>query len=265
MKNFDYTYNDVETILRSLKLKKNDSVFLSTSLGMLGIPSTVNKNYFLISSKWLLKSIKKIIGKKGNIFVPTYSYTFGKKKKVFNPKKTKADIGYFPNFFLKQKKITRSSDPMMSIAGIGPDCRKILLKNSNSSFGKNCVLERLFLIKNLKCLHVGLSYNWMPFMHYLDWKNKVPFRFDKRLSGYIIANNKKKKIHWIYFARILRDETFSNGFRIGIKALKKKLYMRLVLGKSMIYIIDYRKFYNFSKYLTKKNKWLTVDGPKFKT
>ena len=41
--------------------------------------------------------------------------------------------------------------------------------------------------------------------------------------------------------------------------------MRLVLGKSMIYIIDYRKFYNFSKYLTKKNKWLTVDGPKFKT
>ena len=79
MKNFDYTYNDVETILRSLKLKKNDSVFLSTSLGMLGIPSTVNKNYFLISSKWLLKRIKKIIGKKGNIFVPTYSYTFGKK------------------------------------------------------------------------------------------------------------------------------------------------------------------------------------------
>jgi hypothetical protein len=32
----------------------------------------------------------------------------------------------------------------------------------------------------------------------------------------------------------------------------------------MIYIIDYKKFFNFSKKITQKNKWLTVNGPKFK-
>ena len=77
--------------------------------------------------------------------------------KKFDPLKTKADIGYFPNFFLKQKNIVRSFDPMMSVAGYGPDVKNVLLKTSNNSFGDNCVLERLFKIKNLKCCHIGLG------------------------------------------------------------------------------------------------------------
>ena len=31
---------------------------------------------------------------------------------------------------------------MMSIAGIGPDVKEILLKTSNNSFGANCEFER---------------------------------------------------------------------------------------------------------------------------
>lgn len=259
----DYNINDIRKSLYKIGLKKNDSVFLTTSLGMLGVPETNNSNYILTVSRWLLCSIKSIIGKNGNIFVPTYSYSFAKKK-VYNPLTTKADIGYFPNFFLKQKKVIRSLDPMMSIAGYGPQCKEVLQKISNNSFGKNCALERLFRIKNLKCCHVGLGYNWLPFMHYLDWKNNVPFRYDKKFYGYIKNNNIKKKIRWIYNARIIRKETLSNGYKIGLKALKKKLYSYCNLGKSMIYLIDYKKFYKFSLRLTKKNKWLTVDGPKFK-
>jgi aminoglycoside 3-N-acetyltransferase len=191
--NYHYQFTDIENVLTKLKLKKDDSVFLSTSMGMLGIPNSKNKNHILTSSKWLLSSIKKIIGKNGNIFVPTYSYSFTKKNKRFNPKKTKAEIGYFPNFFLKQKNIVRSNDPMMSIAGFGHRAKEILLKASNNSFGKNCVLERLFKISNLKCCHVGLGHDWIPFLHYLDWKNKSPFRFDKIFSGSIEKNGKKKK------------------------------------------------------------------------
>ena len=261
-KNYDII--DIRKSLVRIGLKKDDSVFLSTSLGMLGVPDTNSKNYLLTVSRWLLSSIQGIIGKNGNIFVPTYSYSFTKKNYLYNPLTTKSAIGYFPNFFLRQKKVIRSLDPMMSIAGIGPKCSEVLLKISNNSFGKNCALERLFRIKNLKCCHVGLGYNWLPFMHYLDWKNNVPFRFDKKFYGYIKNNNIKKKVEWTYNARILRDETLSNGYKIGLKALKKKLYSYCELGKSMIYLIDYKKFYNFSYGLTKNNKWLTVDGPKFK-
>ena len=263
-KKYHFEYSDIESCFEKLGLKKNDSVFLSTNVGMLGYPKSKNKNHILTSSKWILKALRKIIGKEGNIFVPTYSYSFTKRIKKFDPIKTKADIGYFPNFFLKQKHVVRSFDPMMSIAGIGPESKNILLKISNNSFGKNCALERLFKINKLKCCHIGLGYNWIPFMHHLDWKNNVPFRFNKIFEGKIIVNRKQKKTKWTYFARYLREETLSNGYKIGFRAIKNKLYSFSDLGKSMVYIIDYKKFYNFAKIMTKKNKWLTVNGPKFK-
>jgi aminoglycoside 3-N-acetyltransferase len=214
-----YDYSDIEICFKKIGLKKNDSVFLSTNIGMLGYPKSKNKNKILTSSKWILKSIKNIIGKDGNIFVPTYSYSFTKKVKKFDLLKTKADIGYFPNFFLKQKNIVRSLDPMMSIAGIGPGVKNVLLKISKSSFGKNCAFERLFKIKNLKCCNIGLGYDWIPFMHYLDWQNNVPFRFDKIFKGKIIVNGKTKEIviKWTYFARYLKKETLSNAYKIGYK------------------------------------------------
>ena len=69
---------------------------------------------------------------------------------------------------------------------------------------------------------------------------------------------------WVYFARYQRKETLNNGFKIGKIALQKKLYKYTKLGKSLVYVINYKKFFNLSLKLTKKNKWLTVDGPKFK-
>ena len=260
----DYNQLDLQKAFERVKINKGDSIFLTTGLGMLGSPKTNNKNFMLISSKWLLECVIKIIGKSGNIFVPTYSYTFKKKLKTYNPRTTAANIGYFPNYFLKQKGIIRSNDPMMSIAGYGPKAKEILQGISNNSFGKNCAFERLLKIKKLKCCHVGLSYNWIPFMHYLDWKNKVPFRYDKTFYGHIKINKIKKKIKWVYSARYLRNETVSNGYKIGLKAVQNKLYKHTIIGKSMLYSINYKKFFIFSKKLTKNNKWLTVNGPPFK-
>jgi len=260
----NYDQQDLKEKLLKIGINKGDSIFLTTSLGSLGIPKTRNKNLMLISSRWLFHCLSEIIGKKGNIFVPTYSYTFTKKNKIFDVTKTKADIGYFPNFFLKQKKIIRSYDPMFSVAGYGPDVKEILYKISNNSFGKNSVFERLLKLKRLKCCSIGLSYNWIPFLHYLDWKNKVPFRFDKKFYGHIKNKKIKKKITWVFFSRFLRKETISNGYRIGYRALQNKLYKKTEIGRSILYIIDYKKFFNFSKKITKNNKWLTVNGPKFK-
>ncbi len=190
--NYHFNYSDLEKKIEDLKIKSGDSIFLSTNIGSVGIPKTKNKNFLLTTSKWLFNILSSKIGKKGNMFVPTYSYTFSKRKKIFDLYKTKSDIGYFPNFFLKQNNIIRSEDPMISISGIGFDAKRILSNIPNNSYGKDCVFERLLKIKNLKCLHFGLGFNWIPFIHYLDWKNKVPFRFNKVFKG--IIKKKIKKI-----------------------------------------------------------------------
>ena len=72
-------------MLKSLKgvgIKQGDSVFLTTNIALIGIPKTNSKNKTKQSSKWLLSCLRKLSGKKGNIFVPTYSYTFKNVKKI---------------------------------------------------------------------------------------------------------------------------------------------------------------------------------------
>ena len=174
-----FSYKDLSDALKKAGIKKGDSVFLTTNIALMGTPITKKKDMLKIKSEWLIKLIKKIIGKNGNIFVPTYSYTFNSKERcTFIPHKNLSKIGYFPNFFLKLK-IIRGIDPMVSVSGLGPMSKTILLGASNTSYGKNCVFERMLSIKKLKCLTVGLGINWIPFIHYLDWLNKLPFRYDK--------------------------------------------------------------------------------------
>ena len=152
---------------------------------------------------------------------------------------------------------------MVSVAGLGPMARKTLKNISKTSYGKNSIFEKLLYIKDLKCLNFGVDINWVPFIHYLDWKNKVPFRSIKKLQGTIILEKKKKKIQWYYYARDLRNETISDGYKLGKLAFKNKLFSMTKLGSGDISCINYKKFYFFCKKVTKKNKWMTVKGPKY--
>jgi len=261
-----YTYGDLLKSLRTSGLKNGQTVFLTSSLGMCGNLKNIKTSFQL--NKFYLKALKKIILPNGNLIVPTYSYSFSndEKKSIFNVKKTKSKLGSFSNFFLKQKNVIRTNDPMLSVAGLGPSIKKIFSGLKNTSYGKGCLFDKLTKIKNVVCLNLCLGTNWLPFIHHIDWINKVPFRYDKYFKGEVIdANKHKKKIIWHYPVRYLRKETDSNGYRIGNIALKKKIFKSAKLGRSLIYLANYKKFFYLAKKLSKKDPWITAVGPKFKT
>lgn len=263
-----YSKKDIVNALKCSGIKRNDTVFFTTSIGMLGVPIVKGKITMDKVCKILLEGIKETIGNYGTILIPTYSYSFGKKfnKKLptFNIKKDISKIGPFGNFFIKEKKVIRSEDPMVSIAGLGPKAKTILNNLAPTSYGKDCVFERILKIKNAKCCSVGLGYNWMPFIHYCDWLNNSPFRFDKYFKGFIHNGKKKKKVVWHYPVRYLRKETIANGHKIGKLANEKKIFKYCKLGRSRVYTADYKKYFRFSMKIIKKNPWMTINGPKFK-
>ena len=260
---YNFNYIDIQSSLKKVGIKKNDSIFLTTNLALIGTPITKNKNHLLVKSEWILKALKKIIGKKGNIFVPTYSYTFeSKKMKTFIVNKTNAKIGYFPNFFLS-KRIIRNIDPMVSVYGIGSKAGDVLLNSSLTSYGKDCVFERFLKIDNLKCLTIGLGINWIPFIHYLDWINRAPFRYNKFFKGYIKLKNKKIFVNWHYPARYIGDKSsISNGYKLGNLAYKNGMFNETKICRSKMYSINYKDFFEFCLKKSKTNKWITTNGKK---
>ena len=122
-------------------------------------------------------AFKETVGKKGTILIPTYSYTFKSNQlKTFDTKRTKSKIGAFPNFFLKQRGVVRSDDPIVSVSGYGYKAKKILNYRYTSSYGKNSIFSRLIKFKNVKCCSIGLDIGWLPFIHHLDYLSNAPFR-----------------------------------------------------------------------------------------
>jgi len=185
-----------------------------------------------------------------------------KKLKVFDLHNTKSKIGSFPNFILKQKNFIRSEDPFMSVAGYGPLVRKIFKNLPKTSHGKDCLFARLLNIKNMKNMSLGVGPYWLPFNHHLDWVNKVEYRYDKLFRGYLKVKNKKKLIDWVYSVHPYQHQALASSKKVCDMALKKKIIKYQALARSRIYISDYKRIYNFTKSLQKRNRWILAKGPK---
>jgi len=253
-----YTKEDIINALKKAGIQKDDTVFFSTSLGMVGFPPSFVKTQDDLN-RLFLDAIREVLVE-GNIIVPTYSYTFGKSLASnlaqFN-RHTPAEIGPFPNYILKQSDAIRSIDPFMSVACIGKDCKKLLSNLSNISYGEGSFFEKLVNLENSKCCSIGLGPNWTPFIHYADYLAKVPHRYDKLFWGKI----KGKTTPWIYSVRFMGDESYPYAHIAGREAEKNGIWKYAEIGRARIYSASCREYFDFVMEKLKNNPWYLAKGP----
>ena len=263
MINLIYTKNDVIKALTEAGLEKGDTAYFSTSLGMLGIAEGVKDLNDL--SVFFLNAIKEVMGPEGTIIVPTYSYTIGgstkENPKIFDPLTTPSKIGPFPEFFRQQEGTIRSMDPMMSMAGLGPKANNIFHNIPKTSYGKDSVYERLLYQPHSKCVSIGLGPNWTPFIHYADWLNQVPHRYDKMFYGGIKhPDGKIEYTYWLYSVPARIEESVGQAHILGKEATRAGIWKYAPLGRARVYVCDYKKYFDFAMELMKENKWLMTNG-----
>jgi aminoglycoside 3-N-acetyltransferase len=258
-----FTKKDIVLKLKKSGIKKGDIVFFNTSLGTVGIPKKIKHNKKDLCELFF-EAFKEVTGEKGTILIPSYSYTFKSNSlKIFDHKKTKPQIGMFPDFFFKQKNVIRSLDPIVSVSGYGLYAKKILNFNYTSSYGKNSIFSMLYKFKNVKCCSIGLDIGWLPFIHHLDYLSGAPFRNKKTFRGYFLKNEKKIIKNWEYHVRDLRPETYVDGVKMGKVAFKNRIIKRKKIGYSYIYTSNYKKYFDFILKILKKDPWFSIVGPKY--
>lgn len=257
MKN-SYTKKDILESLQNCGIKKGDTVFVTTSLGMFGFLKTA-KSLDDINEAFYL-SLCECVGASGSIIVPTYSYTFGKHTvtapAVYDEEKTGAEIGPFPEFFRQQDGVVRSCDPFMSVAIKGP--ASALVENlTPTSYGHDCFFERL-LGNNVICLNLGLGPNWTAFIHYADFLANVPFRYDKLFSGLYPGSQKIKQ--WLYSVPLLSTEATANAHKVGLEAESAGIWSYTTLGRGRLYKASYDDYFIFVLKKLQENKWALAEG-----
>ena len=110
----------LELLFRSLKIKKSDKIIIHSNIaGLLQFYGN-NKE---AACKVFFSFLKKYLGKKGVIVIPTYNYQFTKNKR-FNVKTSPSEVGFLSNYLLKKYWKKRTLDPIFSHLIFG----KIILK-----------------------------------------------------------------------------------------------------------------------------------------
>jgi aminoglycoside N3'-acetyltransferase len=256
---YQYTRNDIVGAFRAAGLTHGDTVFVTTSLGMLGIPEGVTTPDDL--NALFIACLREVIGETGTLLVPTYSYTFGRDPPVFDPAMEPARIGPFPEYFRRQPGVVRSLDPMMSVAGLGPACEALFRDLPPTSYGADSLFERLIHANAAKCCSIGLGPNWTPFIHHADWRAGVPFRYDKVFPGAIVTDGVARSIDWIYSVPLLSANARADAHRLGQMATDAGVFSYAPLGRARVYVADYRDYFEFTADQQTRNAWITAVGP----
>jgi len=252
----DYSIEDLKKALNFLKIKKNDNIYCHSNIGYFGImKETRDKDKIC---KKIYNCIKNVIGKKGTLIVPTYSYSFSKKrngiiyrkKEDFDLKKTKSTMGVFSEWIRKNPNSLRSIDPFFSSAVIGHK-KKFFTENlSNNSFDENSLFSKLLKL-NVKFLN--FNFNGYTFIHFIERKLNVKYRFNKKFYGEIVLN-KKKKINWYIFVRYLYDKKFVDNHMPLINHMKDYNLIRTYnVGRGEISTTNAEKIYKTIRSKIKKN------------
>src|SRR3989344_3139548 len=198
------TQKDIENSLLEAGLRKDDIIMVHSDLGSFGkVGDVKDKNEFLMC---ILNAFINVIGDEGTLTVPTYNTESFCKNKIFDVKNTKSTAGVFTEFVRNQKRAMRSEDPIHSHAGIGKNAEKLLKNVSNESFGEDSFFDRFYKL-NGKIINFGTQFNKVTFIHYIETKFKVNYRFNKKFSGIIIKKDgSKKKKEIIYYVRYLPED-----------------------------------------------------------
>lgn len=219
--------------------------------------ATKNKSQYI---NFFIDILLELIGKKGTLIIPGFSYSWGanKKRKIFDLKKTKPQVGILPNFILKNRKdALRTNDPMFSFFILGNN-KKFFSNISNNSFGKNSIYHKILKKKGI-LISFGLNRFDPTFVHYVEQYfdehySKLGYRYLKKFSGHIVENKKIKKSFFYTFARLENSKFIFNEKNIKKKLINAKKLKKLKILNNKIYIVNSKDFFDVGIKNLKINK-----------
>ena len=263
MKENFYDFKKLKESYRSIGLKKNDTIYLTGNLFLLG--------YFKPMKKILhchFKAISDIIGKGGTISFPTFSYSLVRTKKIFSLKDTPSETGVLTEYLRKKRGSIRQVHPYSSVTSLGKNAKFICKNNSNHAYGYDSPFHRLYEL-NAKYVSLGIKPNLVcSLSHHIETILNVPYRFTKEFSHLVRLKNGKKKKQKFYLYVLynyLRKIPRNKNKKIFKNFQKKNKIYKVKCGTGFIYCYSIKKFQDTTVSLLKKDiyAWMS-DEPKKK-
>lgn len=168
-------------------LQPGDTLMMHSSLFSLGLlkgykPAEQANRYLHI--------LLEVIGENGTLITPAFNFGFCKGE-PFHRQKTPSDgMGVLSETIRTHKNSIRSKHPMQSVSVIGRHSEWITEPDTISSFSENGPFHR-FIDLNGKLLLLGSSLQAAALVHWVEQRQKVPYRKWTSFNGEYIDDSEK--------------------------------------------------------------------------
>ncbi len=171
-------------------IKEGDVVYVSSDVSRLF--KVCQEHGELFGYHDFIDAIIKVVGKEGTVLFPTFNWDFCHDI-PFNYKKTMSQTGILGHVAMKRPDFKRTKHPIYSFAVYGKDQDLLCNMDNVSSFGQDSPFAYLEKVKAHNIL-VDVPYiHCFTFMHYIEQKVGVTYRYEKMFTGDYIDENKVKQ------------------------------------------------------------------------
>jgi len=231
-----YSEGDIDKAFRILPFEEGDTVFIHSNIGFFGKLKGAADVNALCSS--FFKVIQSLIGSKGTIVVPAFTYSFPRKQK-FNLNSQIVEMGIFSEWLRQKPDSLRSLDPSYSVVAWGEKAKFFTNQVPENSFGPDSFFDRFDkqegVILNLN-FDAGSTY-----LHYLERESNVSYRFDKTFEGLIASGDADIKSKSTIYVRYMHDLTHPQFEKFDVIARQKGKFFTSKLGRGEIGLIRARE------------------------
>jgi aminopeptidase-like protein/aminoglycoside N3'-acetyltransferase len=226
----DYSKEDLVGCFRKAGLTAGQTVLSHSNIGFFGIPAEGNNRK--TADRIVLEAFREVLGDSGTLVVPSFSYSFCKGE-VFDPDSTPSSCGAWSEYVRTLPNAHRSLDPIFSVAAIGCLSEHLTRDVSQECFGPNSFWERFIKADGIICnLNVWVI---STFVHYIEKKLQVPYRYDKIFPGVFNVGRCARPGAAVFFCQDASNlDTRAAAELFDELALNRKMAVKIPVGRGYI-------------------------------
>lgn len=194
--------------VRGVGVGVGDTVFLGIDMGNIPLPyieislsrSAIEKRNEALC-RFVFEAIKDVVGDKGTIIVPTYSYSCARPGSVYIHEQTPSEVGPFTEYVRRLPESKRSIHPIFSVCAIGGRATELTVDCGGSAFGACSPFARLSSFE-CKFLNLGVPFHRsVTYVHHIEQSYGCNHRYNKVLQTKVIVNGGESMSRFMAYLR----------------------------------------------------------------
>lgn len=256
-------------VLKELGVEAGQVVYTATDLTRLPLPRPDRMSLRQCRGKarrelwleWVYLSIRAVIGERGTLVVPTFSYDYARNNTPFIYEESPGEVCNFSEYVRKKPGALRSMHPLFSLAAIGPRAEDICGRVGKCAYGAGSAFFRL---PDADCTFVFLGSplgESLTYVHHLEQLYGVNHYMNKVMDTPAYRGGKLVPGPWFAFVRYLDCgiNIFIQRFEAHLR--QKGLLREVQTEKGKAQAVDCRVVHREGLDQLAKNPWFFIEKP----